>query len=90
MPMALEHASGTAPGSCALAVRAVRISIRRSFLMSSLGDHRGCCRSPLGEAQGTSTCVEEAPDHVLGRDLLGLGLVGDGDPVAQHVGADGS
>ena len=33
--------------------------------------------------------LEDAPDDLLGRDLLGLGLVGEHDAVAEHVGADG-
>src|SRR5438093_7879633 len=31
---------------------------------------------------------EDALHHLVGVDLLGLGLVGDDDPVAEHVGAD--
>src|ERR1700693_48949 len=33
--------------------------------------------------------VEDALQQLLRRDLLGLSLVGDGDAMAQTVGADG-
>src|SRR5262249_47508750 len=32
--------------------------------------------------------LEDALHHLVGVDLLGLGLVGDDDAVAQHVGTD--
>jgi hypothetical protein len=34
--------------------------------------------------------VEDAADEHLGRDLLGLGLVRDGDAVAEDVEGDGA
>src|SRR6185436_6167192 len=59
--------------------RSVTISILRIFLSSS--------RVSMGLRHFDA--LEQLADDVLRGHLLGLGLVGDDDPVAEHVDADG-
>ena len=60
----------------------VAISILPDALDELLGQHAASARSRHLDA------LEDALDDLLGRHLLGLGLVGERDAVAQHVGAD--
>jgi hypothetical protein len=39
--------------------------------------------------RGPRPCLEDPADHLIARDLLGLGLVREDDAVPQHVGAHG-
>src|SRR5262245_22154078 len=62
--------------------RSVTISILRIFLSSSRVSMAGG-RVGLGDLD----VLEQLAHHRLGGDLLGLGLVGQDDPVAEHVHA---
>src|SRR5215510_5439 len=69
------------PASDSFTSRLVRISIRRTFLRISAGS---IGRRGLRHFDG----VEHPLDDLLGRDVLGLGLVREDDPVPQHVEGD--
>src|SRR5437867_5248518 len=66
-----------------LTSRLVRISIRLTALRR-LSEISGMAASALRHRYG----VEDAPYDLLGGDFLGLGLVGEDDPVAHDVRTD--
>src|SRR5690242_19497075 len=71
------------PAIDSLTRRLVRISMRRTFFKRSAGSM--ALENPGAGGSGDFDGVEHPLDDLLGRDVLGLGLVGQDDPVTHDV-----
>src|SRR4051812_44214682 len=71
---------------------AIRSRTSRSVMISILRMRRRISRVSMPPGPRSSRdfdVLEELAHHRLGRDVLGLGFVGEDHAVAEHVDADG-